>query len=157
LESEQMNRSPRSCIGLVESFELYQLFEEAMAQLGVARDVSNQKPILSDQHPSLMSVGSRRTHFWCLRHLVEKFGANPHLGEMRSRLAFCSTPDHFASEVMSVGEDGLEHCRDLSRRDFPLLYPGYSCHHQESRPGKTTASTRRVAWVPGSGATDASS
>jgi hypothetical protein len=74
--------------GLVESFELYQLFEEAMLKPGVARDVLNQKPILSDQHPSLMSIGFDRRHFWCLRHLVEKFGAKSYLGEMTSRLTF---------------------------------------------------------------------
>jgi hypothetical protein len=36
---------------------------------------------------------------------VEKFGVKSSLWEVTSRLAFCSTPDNFASDVMIVGDD----------------------------------------------------
>jgi hypothetical protein len=92
-------------IGLSESVELYQMFYDAMAKVGVSQRDLFSKPILSDQHSSLMAMGRGRPHFWCLRHLIEKFGANSIQGQFTRRLAFCSTPNQFASEVGVCGKE----------------------------------------------------
>jgi hypothetical protein len=92
-------------VGISESRELYELFYATMARVGVPIEELNAKPILSDQHSALRSIGETRVHFWCLRHLIEKFGSSSFLGEVTRRLAFSSTPDEFRREVKLCGFD----------------------------------------------------
>jgi hypothetical protein len=79
-------------MGISESTELYEGFFSAMWDVmrrnGIERDVLKDKPYLSDRHAALISACSGMTHFYCPRHLVQKFGAHTYLGQIAKRLAF---------------------------------------------------------------------
>jgi hypothetical protein len=92
-------------IGISESVELYDLFFQAMRKFGISEEELNAKPYLSDQHTSLVSILRNRRHFFCLRHLIEKFGSRAPVGQLVRRLAFSSTKDQFLSEIAQCGCD----------------------------------------------------
>jgi hypothetical protein len=99
-------------VGPSESIEFYNLFFHAMRSLirdkgGDPNDLE-RKPYLSDEHPALVAVCSRMTHFFCLRHLIEKFGSHSFLGRLVKRLAFSSTQYAFLSHIEQCVDDMRE-------------------------------------------------
>jgi hypothetical protein len=76
-----------------------------MRQLAVEQDALDSKPLLSGQHAEFLSIGSSGRYFWCLRHLIERFGAGSTSGE---------TTRQFAREL-SIATSGLSMLPDGGR------------------------------------------
>jgi hypothetical protein len=74
-----------------------------MRQLYAEHDELDARPLLSDEHAAMLSIGSSRRHFWSLRHLIELFETGSLLCEMTGQLGFASTPDELAG-VVSLAE-----------------------------------------------------
>jgi hypothetical protein len=118
-----------------------------MHPLEICEDEIETKTILSDQHQSLISVGSSRAH--CFR--FGQFGAKSSLGEITRRLALCSTPDHFASEVSACGLDITRffHEGRMTKQQLRALFSefGLGCRRLEIRIA-SNCSTRHALWTP---------
>jgi hypothetical protein len=91
--------------GMSGSLELDQRFYDGILRIAVNQAELGTKPIVRNQYAALISIGQNRRHFWCLRHLIEKFGSNLFLGEVARRLAFCSTWAQFENEVEACSLD----------------------------------------------------
>jgi hypothetical protein len=120
-------------VGLSETVELYNLFFNAMDSIGITRELIIQKPFLTDQHKALKTACAGSTHFICLRHLIENFGARSFIGQIVRRLAFSTTPTEFlyqahvsVQDIIALQERGAlneKHVKKLFKR-FGTLGPG---------------------------------
>jgi hypothetical protein len=82
-----------------ETADIYELFYEGLDEL--FQKPTPRKPILCDEGPGIIAFAHRRNllHFFCHRHLIQKFSANAPLGILAARVLRIPTYQQFLAHL----------------------------------------------------------
>jgi hypothetical protein len=83
--------------GPTESFRLYTIIRDALFDNGFPSEMLRSLPLLSDEGKALIKYGqmNHEKHFFCICHLIRKFGTGTPASLIVRRVAFVPVPKSF--------------------------------------------------------------
>jgi hypothetical protein len=91
-------------VGPTETKDLYSMFDESLLFLNTEREMLKQIPILSDEGTGIISYGKiyHPNHFFCIFHLIRKFGTNSIISFLVSRVLFIKAEIILDKEIPNI-------------------------------------------------------
>ena len=96
-------------VGPTERYEIYRNFYDFFMKNWKESELLS-KPLLSDEGAALIKFGKDLQenpvfhHFFCMRHIIEKFGASTTLGKLVESLLFTFSPEEFLEKWKDIKE-----------------------------------------------------
>jgi hypothetical protein len=98
-------------MGPSESLRLFEIFRDALLDVGMADEQLFRVPVLSDEGSALKAYARahHEKHFFCFCHLLRKFGAGTPACNIAKRALFCSTEAEFLAQIPQLIADLAVH------------------------------------------------